>query len=221
MQVNGAPVQALTADQTTEFRRLVTELHDDPQNTDIFPVDPMIEGLTIDTEGGTRIRIGREGRNRFIYDLIANARSLSLDGPGHTLDDELRRCITGNPVNIGIDDTVRSKAQALYNFVRDIVRPIIGNLSGTPQRRFKQSLWTMINTIFPVPAMGGRRKSRGGCGCMVPQQGGYRATKKDKKYLKMYNQGKSIGFTMRSSLKAKGLIKRANGTKRVSKKYRR
>ena len=32
--------------------------------------------------------------------------------------------------------------------------------------------------------------------------------------------GESIGFTMRSSLKAKGLIPRANGTKRVSLKYR-
>jgi hypothetical protein len=179
----------------------------------------MIEDITIDTEGGTRIRIGREGRNRFIYDLIANARR--LDGPGHTLDDELRRCITGNPDHIELDDPVRSKAQALYTFVKDVVGPIIGNLSGTPQRRFKQSLWTIINAIFPVPAMGGRRKSRGGCGCMVPQQGGYRATKKDKKYLNLYKKGKSIGFTMTASLKAKGLIKRANGTKRISKKYRR
>ena len=59
------------------------------------------------------------------------------------------------------------------------------------------------------------------CGCMTkPVRGGYRATKRDKKYLKMYKEGKSIGFTMRSSLKAKGLIKRANGTRRVSKKYR-
>jgi len=55
---------------------------------------------------------------------------------------------------------------------------------------------------------------------MIPQTGGYRATKKDKKYLKMYKQGKSIGFTMTASLKAKGLIPRANGTRRISKKYR-
>jgi len=212
-------MQALTADEISDFHTLVRELHDEPQNTDIFPVDPMIEGTTIDTEGGTRIRIGREGRNKFIYDLIANARS--LDGPGHTLNDELRRCMIGNPDHIELDDTVRSKAQALYTFVKDVVGPIIGNLSGTPQRRFKQSLWTMINAVFPVAAMGGRRKSRGGCGCMVPQQGGYRATKKDKKYLNLYKKGKSIGFTMTASLKAKGLIKRANGTKRISKKYRR
>jgi hypothetical protein len=73
----------------------------------------------------------------------------------------------------------------------------------------------------------------GNCGCamgnevkniysLIPKRvtGGYRATKRDKKYLKMWKQGKSIGFTMRSSLKAKGLIPRANGTRRVSNKYR-
>jgi hypothetical protein len=52
------------------------------------------------------------------------------------------------------------------------------------------------------------------------KKGGYRPTKRDLKYLKMWKQGKSIGFTMRSSLKAKGLIPRANGTKKVSPKYR-
>ena len=35
----------------------------------------------------------------------------------------------------------------------------------------------------------------------------------------LWKKGKSIGFTMRASLKAKGLIPRANGTRRVSKKY--
>ena len=49
----------------------------------------------------------------------------------------------------------------------------------------------------------------------------YRATRRDKKYLKLFKQGKSIGFTITASLKAKGLIPRANGTRRVSKKYRR
>jgi hypothetical protein len=51
--------------------------------------------------------------------------------------------------------------------------------------------------------------------------GGYRATKRDLKYLKMWKQGKSIGFTMLSSLKSKGLIPRSNGTKRLGPKYRR
>ena len=76
------------------------------------------------------------------------------------------------------------------------------------------------------PQIGGNRPTRrrmtkskvkkGGCGC---NRGGYRATKRDKKYLLLWKKGKSIGFTMRSSLKAKGLIPRANGTRRVSKKY--
>jgi hypothetical protein len=48
----------------------------------------------------------------------------------------------------------------------------------------------------------------------------YKPTKKNRKYLAKWKQGKSIGFTMRSSLKAKGLIPRANGTKRVSDKYK-
>ena len=58
------------------------------------------------------------------------------------------------------------------------------------------------------------------CAPRMAKRGGYRATRRDKKYLKRYKQGKSIGFTMRSSLKAKGLIPRANGTRRVSRKYK-
>lgn len=66
----------------------------------------------------------------------------------------------------------------------------------------------------------------GACGCQAapklptPLGGGYRATKRNLKYLRKWKRGQSIGFTMRSSLKAKGLIPRANGTKRVSNKYR-
>jgi hypothetical protein len=47
----------------------------------------------------------------------------------------------------------------------------------------------------------------------------YRPTERDKKYLRLWRRGKSIGFTMRSSLKAKGLIPRASGVKEVSEKY--
>ena len=47
----------------------------------------------------------------------------------------------------------------------------------------------------------------------------YKATARDRQYLRKHKKGKSIGFTMRSSLKAKGLLARANGTKRVSPKY--
>ena len=50
-------------------------------------------------------------------------------------------------------------------------------------------------------------------------QGGYKATKRNLKYLRRYKAGKSIGFTMRSSLKAKGLIPRADGSYKVSPKY--
>jgi hypothetical protein len=47
----------------------------------------------------------------------------------------------------------------------------------------------------------------------------YNPTKKDLYYLRKYKSGKSIGFTMRSSLKAKGLIPRASGKKEMSPKY--
>jgi len=68
----------------------------------------------------------------------------------------------------------------------------------------------------------------GGCSCMSwkggktrrVRRGGYRATAKNRKYLRRWKQGKSIGFTMRSSLKAKGLIPRASGKKVVSPKYK-
>jgi len=72
----------------------------------------------------------------------------------------------------------------------------------------------------------------GACGCMMKggrktrknnyrrSKGGYRATAKNRKYLRMWKQGKSIGFTMLASLKAKGLIARASGEKIVSPKYK-
>lgn len=47
----------------------------------------------------------------------------------------------------------------------------------------------------------------------------YIPTARNKKYLALWKKGKSIGFTMTSSLKAKGLIPRANGTYKVSNKY--
>lgn len=42
----------------------------------------------------------------------------------------------------------------------------------------------------------------------------------DKELLKKYKEGKSIGFTAIAHLKAKGLIPRADGTKRKSDKYK-
>jgi hypothetical protein len=66
------------------------------------------------------------------------------------------------------------------------------------------------------------RKRGGACGCSLGKliRGGYKPTAKDRAALRKFRAGKSIGFTMRSSLKAKGLIPRANGTKRVSNKYK-
>lgn len=49
----------------------------------------------------------------------------------------------------------------------------------------------------------------------------YRSTSRNLYYLRRYQEGKPIGFTLRSSLKAKGLIPRSNGTCKVSEKYRR
>lgn len=77
------------------------------------------------------------------------------------------------------------------------------------------------------PASSELLQNGGACPCQAvaalpkPLNGGYRPTKRNLKYLKKWKRGESIGFTMRSSLKAKGLIPRANGTKRVSNKYRR
>jgi len=55
------------------------------------------------------------------------------------------------------------------------------------------------------------------CPCML---GGYRATRRNRSLLRKFKAGKKIGFTARASLKAKGLIPRANGTRRVSPKYK-
>jgi len=54
--------------------------------------------------------------------------------------------------------------------------------------------------------------------------GSYRPTRKNRAALRKWKQGKSIGFTMRASLKAKGLIPRTSrknrGKKIVSNKYK-
>jgi hypothetical protein len=66
----------------------------------------------------------------------------------------------------------------------------------------------------------------GACACQAAPRGpiimggAYKPTARNLKYLKKWRRGASIGFTMRSSLKAKGLIPRSNGTYKVSPKYR-
>jgi hypothetical protein len=66
----------------------------------------------------------------------------------------------------------------------------------------------------------------GGCGCDgFPRQrlrnynGGYKPTAKDKATLRRYKRGESIGFTGRSSLKAKGMIPRSSGKYVLGPKY--
>jgi hypothetical protein len=63
---------------------------------------------------------------------------------------------------------------------------------------------------------GGTRKRK--------SKGGYKPTRKNLKALAKWRKGKSIGFTMTSSLKAKGLIPRTSKTMKgkrvVSKKYK-
>ena len=57
------------------------------------------------------------------------------------------------------------------------------------------------------------------CPCMLPQGGGYKATRKNRQLLRKYKAGKSIGFTARASLKAKGLLPRSNGKYVLGPKY--
>lgn len=67
------------------------------------------------------------------------------------------------------------------------------------------------------------RQKGGVCPCMLKGGkaiGGYKPTKRNLFYLRKWKKGQSIGFTMRSSLKAKGLIPRSNGTYKVSNKYK-
>ena len=65
-----------------------------------------------------------------------------------------------------------------------------------------------------------QKRNGGGCGCGSSLTGGYRPTKRNLEYRRLWRKGKSIGFTMLASLKAKGLVPRSNGTRRVSNKYR-
>lgn len=54
--------------------------------------------------------------------------------------------------------------------------------------------------------------------------GGYKATARDREYLRKWKRGESIGFTMTASLKAKGLIPRTSrkykGKKVLGSKYK-
>lgn len=58
------------------------------------------------------------------------------------------------------------------------------------------------------------------CACMLDRQGGgYRPTRRNKQILRKYQSGKSIGFTAKASLKAKGMLPRSNGRFVLGPKY--
>ncbi len=69
----------------------------------------------------------------------------------------------------------------------------------------------------------------GGCGCgggagILPQDGGYRATRRNRALLRKLRSGGKIGFTATASLKAKGLLPRTSrklrGKRVLGPKYR-
>lgn len=58
------------------------------------------------------------------------------------------------------------------------------------------------------------------CACMLNRhRGGYKPTRKNRQVLRNYQSGKSIGFTATASLKAKGMLPRANGRYVLGPKY--
>jgi hypothetical protein len=57
------------------------------------------------------------------------------------------------------------------------------------------------------------------CPCMLGQSGGYRPTRRNRQLLRNYRAGKSIGFTAKASLKAKGMLSRSNGRYVLGPKY--
>ena len=58
------------------------------------------------------------------------------------------------------------------------------------------------------------------CACMLDRQGGgYKPTRRNRQMLHAYKSGKSIGFTAKSSLKAKGMLPRSNGRYVLGPKY--
>ena len=220
-------------EQETEIRGLIRNLANESDNLDIFPLynirDPSTGFM--------------KGRKNFLYYIIDNIDHLVddtgnnsnnnsiVDNIGNRERSTFASILKGTGLLSGVlNDTTISKAKAIFDYLRinrDQIVPFTSSM--TTRTQILGSLKNLVEQIIPPRTgmmEGGRRKSRGGCGCMVPQtggykmRGGYRATKKDKKYLNLYKKGKSIGFTMTASLKAKGLIPRANGTRRVSRKYR-
>jgi hypothetical protein len=97
---------------------------------------------------------------------------------------------------------------------------IVQKLCSTPQGPTAPSKGELTQIPIPIKPVGTTAIPKPLVTPVKRPTGGYRLTKKDKAALKKLKNGKSIGFTMRSSLKAKGLLRRKNGRYRVSAKYR-
>jgi hypothetical protein len=70
--------------------------------------------------------------------------------------------------------------------------------------------------VCPCLLRGGKtRKARRN----IKRGGRYAATARNRALVSKYKSGKSIGFTAKASLKAKGLLPRSNGTYRLGPKY--
>lgn len=154
----------------------------------------------------------RMKRKLFINEIIVKLNT------SNSINSILNRSYSLNPERLNNNSEIlhtkfKPAAEAIYTFLKNK-----GIITQSDIDQLKNIVET--SRLKYTSLKGGRRK-KGGCGCMIPQTGGYRATKKDKKYLNLYKKGKSIGFTMTASLKAKGLIPRANGTRKVSNKYKR
>ena len=78
---------------------------------------------------------------------------------------------------------------------------------------------TVVSVFHPDSDNATSKKSKTKSHTRKRHRGGYTPTPRNLHYLRLWKKHKSIGFTMRSSLKAKGLLPRADGTYRVSDKY--
>lgn len=137
----------------------------------------------------------------------------------------------GSNCRIGImNPTYGGKRRALRRTLRNKTRKQKGRGCGCSGVQQPKAPFMALPSEASMGPLTAALYKGGACPCSLAPQihtpmgggysGGYRPTKRNLKYLKLWKQGKSIGFTMRSSLKAKGLIPRANGTKRVSPKYK-
>jgi len=216
-----------------QYRTLLTALRDSPDDLIPFPIDLIYTSTSL--TGNPTVE-KRKGRKTFVWSIIAslndadNNSDTDILGEGNSTFDNLLKQSLPDPDNGLEEGPAKAAARSLYEFVlnnKDILKNRTSRMRNILRLLITDEDITYVPYVPPV--VGGATRSRrikrgrkkGGCGCMIPQTGGYRATKKDKKYLNLYKKGKSIGFTMTASLKAKGLIPRANGTRRVSKKYRR